>query len=583
MLTLENHVVSFKGRARGVLLPSTFFGRTPDGQDQVWGPQGVKAIHERADEGLLDALVASGALLPGSDNAIAAAAELLRGDSTSRNASFLSCNAASCDDLVNQAKVIGSVRLLVVGCGGIGSNAAMVLAGAGVKHFDLADDDVIALSNLNRQLFWTKRDVGRNKTDVLAAAIHARFDECAINTIEVKATENWLLQHAGAYDAVLISGDEPETLVSSGARVAQRCRVHVLGGGYMHHQAGFLYFPPGCAGIADAQTSVEWRRGPNAIMPSYGPTNILLASMMASHLVQALRQPDKHRRPRSFTWDAARLSWAEIDNDTLHDATTVPSRAEDVAKLSYPALVGLLHQENTPPGASKTLASWIASTGIDSHSMVLDLACSTGYSSRNVSAITRCSGLGIDVEPAAIASAKRLAARDGLDTLEFRVADACNLPAGAGTFTHVLAGCTFAFFRDQQGALREVRRVLKDQGTLCVANFSYSTPPPAEVLDLMERHVGFRPSAQWTESWWKRFFESEGFALVSENVEQLSPRDERVVQAEVHQLVHGGSHAFSDGDDELKEAVFQKLLAMRFASNLQRRYQALSVQAWRKI
>lgn len=60
-----------------------------------------------------------------------------------------------------------SVRVGIAGAGGLGSNAALMLARSGVEHFLLIDHDVVDASNLNRQQFWP-RHVGRPKVDCLA-------------------------------------------------------------------------------------------------------------------------------------------------------------------------------------------------------------------------------------------------------------------------------------------------------------------------------------------------------------------------------------------------------------------------------
>lgn len=54
-------------------------------------------------------------------------------------------------------------RVLIVGAGGLGSPVAMVLARSGVGHIEVADDDVVDASNLQRQLLYTQADIGRPK------------------------------------------------------------------------------------------------------------------------------------------------------------------------------------------------------------------------------------------------------------------------------------------------------------------------------------------------------------------------------------------------------------------------------------
>ncbi len=57
-------------------------------------------------------------------------------------------------------------RVAIFGIGGVGSYTAEALARSGVGALDLIDDDKICITNLNRQLFATRKTVGKYKVDV---------------------------------------------------------------------------------------------------------------------------------------------------------------------------------------------------------------------------------------------------------------------------------------------------------------------------------------------------------------------------------------------------------------------------------
>lgn len=71
-----------------------------------------------------------------------------------------SCSATL--PLRGQQKLLDS-HVLIVGLGGLGSPAALYLAGAGVGTLTLADDDDVHLSNLQRQILFTTDDIARPK------------------------------------------------------------------------------------------------------------------------------------------------------------------------------------------------------------------------------------------------------------------------------------------------------------------------------------------------------------------------------------------------------------------------------------
>ncbi|MFT4671471.1 MAG: molybdopterin/thiamine biosynthesis adenylyltransferase [Pseudohongiellaceae bacterium] len=67
-------------------------------------------------------------------------------------------------DIAGQQKLIDS-SVLIVGLGGLGSPAAMYLAAAGVGKLIVADDDVVEVSNLQRQIAHSQESVGVSKVE----------------------------------------------------------------------------------------------------------------------------------------------------------------------------------------------------------------------------------------------------------------------------------------------------------------------------------------------------------------------------------------------------------------------------------
>ncbi len=91
-------------------------------------------------------------------------------------------------DLAGQERLrVASVA--VVGCGGLGSIAAHYLAAAGIGHLRLIDGDVIALSNLPRQLPFSEADIGASKAENLASFLRSRYPRVQIEAIPHALTE----------------------------------------------------------------------------------------------------------------------------------------------------------------------------------------------------------------------------------------------------------------------------------------------------------------------------------------------------------------------------------------------------------
>jgi len=99
-----------------------------------------------------------------------------------------------------QQALLGAT-IAIIGAGGIGSPAIQYLAAAGVGTLRLIDDDVVALSNLQRQTLFATADIGRPKVEVAAERIAAMNPDVQVEQITVRVdavTARDLLEGADA-------------------------------------------------------------------------------------------------------------------------------------------------------------------------------------------------------------------------------------------------------------------------------------------------------------------------------------------------------------------------------------------------
>jgi len=112
-------------------------------------------------------------------------------------------------------------RVLIVGAGGVGAPAALYLAAAGVGTLGLIDDDVVGLSNLQRQIAFSTPEVGRPKVEAAAERLGGLNPHVTIQTFAERLTPDNAADRIGGFDIVLDGTDDFETrLIVNAACVA---------------------------------------------------------------------------------------------------------------------------------------------------------------------------------------------------------------------------------------------------------------------------------------------------------------------------------------------------------------------------
>src|SRR6201995_4264884 len=101
--------------------------------------------------------------------------------------------------------------VLVIGAGGLGAPALMYLAAAGVGTLGVVDDDIVSLSNLQRQIIHTTPDIGKRKVDSAAEAIHALNPHVRFESHIARLDAGNAMALIGGYDLVLDGSDNFET------------------------------------------------------------------------------------------------------------------------------------------------------------------------------------------------------------------------------------------------------------------------------------------------------------------------------------------------------------------------------------
>ncbi|HEY60610.1 MAG TPA: methyltransferase domain-containing protein [Anaerolineae bacterium] len=162
-------------------------------------------------------------------------------------------------------------------------------------------------------------------------------------------------------------------------------------------------------------------------------------------------------------------------------------------------------------GAFDVTDELIALTGINQDSYVLDVGCGVGRSAVYVARTIGCCILGTDIREKMIARARNRAQREGLShKLEFKVANAVNLPFEHNTFDVVLCESVNVFVADKPKAFGEYKRVLKKGGWLGITESIWLIEPSAQLDTFIKEKLSFLGDVLKAEDW-QAYLQSTGF------------------------------------------------------------------------
>lgn len=196
-----------------------------------------------------------------------------------------------------------SAKVLVIGCGALGSMAAMYLAASGIGTVGIADFDTIDLSNLQRQLFFEEGNVGQPKVRVLSERMLALNSEVEVMVHPELVTRDRALSLFPAYDFVIDGSDNPATKVLTDAVSLETGVACCIGG-----VRGFVGQVMSCAPGHTRYSDVFGEAPCSGLLPCsvagvLGPAAGVVASVQAAEAIKHAAGAGDMLYDRLFTVD----------------------------------------------------------------------------------------------------------------------------------------------------------------------------------------------------------------------------------------------------------------------------------------
>ena len=217
-----------------------------------------------------------------------------------------------------------AAHALVIGAGGLGSPVALYLATAGVGTITIVDDDVVDVTNLQRQIAHTLARVGQPKVASIAAAIAAINPDVRVIALQARAGPQQLAGWVAAADVVIDCSDNFATRHQVNAACVAHRKPLVSGAAIGFDGQISVYDrrdarDPGGAGAATQPCyaclfppDATFEEVRCATMGVFAPLVGIIGSMQAAEALKLLAGIGSSLAGRLQMLDARSMEWSEI-------------------------------------------------------------------------------------------------------------------------------------------------------------------------------------------------------------------------------------------------------------------------------
>jgi molybdopterin/thiamine biosynthesis adenylyltransferase len=213
-----------------------------------------------------------------------------------------------------QARVLDG-HALIIGAGGLGSPATLYLAASGVGRITLVDDDVVDLTNLQRQVMHTTARVGMAKVESGREALLQINPEIAVTALRERADAARLKELVGSADVVLDCSDNFATRHAVN-RACVHARVPLVSGAVIRFDGQLSVFDvrdsaSPCYACLFPEDS-QFEEVACSTMGVFAPLVGVVGAMQAAEALKLLSGAGRAITGRLLMLDGRAMEWSDI-------------------------------------------------------------------------------------------------------------------------------------------------------------------------------------------------------------------------------------------------------------------------------
>ena len=247
---------------------------------------------------------------------------------------------------------------------------------------------------------------------------------------------------------------------------------------------------------------------------------------------------------------------------------------EEIESMSYPDFVGYINQWNVLPGAYSTLSKWKVFSNLNESSNLLEIGCTTGFSSRELALMSNCRGKAFDISRNSVEAAIRNKEKYAPEIkIDYEVKDAYKYKSSQ-KFSHIVIGAALKFFPDPEKLIDKIVSLLTDGGVLLASPFYIKKPLPSNLIAEFEKVFGIRPTTEGYKDVMKLY---RGFEILYEDRNDLIKETEEELEHYCSSTIERVCKEKNILDEDVRDAMYNRLLEIKRMSNRLRDYQGYCV------
>lgn len=247
---------------------------------------------------------------------------------------------------------------------------------------------------------------------------------------------------------------------------------------------------------------------------------------------------------------------------------------EKLQKMSYTEFISFVNQWNIPPGSLSTVSEWAVFGDVQKDSNVLEIACTTGFSSRELSRLSKCRAMGIDICKDSVEMAKynhSYYAKE-LD-LRYQCINAYEFEPEE-KFTHIIIGAALGFFDDPKKMLQKCVNFFNDQGYILASPYYGAGEMPSSLKEQCKTVIGITPTSTSYEKIKDMY---EDFEVLYESRKKIVVETESQMKKYTKDTVDNACKLRGIEDEQLCKIMYDRVYEIKHVCNELRRYQEYSV------